>query len=78
MTSRPCDREVCLTCGDVAVEARVLALLGEGLAIVDAGAGEEEISVALVAPAVGDLVLVHAKEAIALVARVAPEPAGPP
>lgn len=69
-----CNSEVCLTCGDVAVEARVLELLDDGLAVVDAGAGAEEISVALVTPAVGDTVLAHAKEAIALVARAAPQP----
>ncbi|HWC36238.1 MAG TPA: HypC/HybG/HupF family hydrogenase formation chaperone [Mycobacteriales bacterium] len=76
MTSGPCEGEICLTCGDVAVEVRVLALLGDGLAVVDAGGRTEEISVALVDPAVGDIVLAHAKEAIALVARGAPQPEG--
>jgi D-sedoheptulose 7-phosphate isomerase len=61
------DDAACLTCGDVAVQARVTALLPDGLARVDAGAGEEEVSVALVEAGVGDVVLVHAKEAIALV-----------
>lgn len=57
----------CMTCSDTAVPARVLRLLGRGLAVADAGAGEEEISVALVDARPGDTVLVHAKEAIAVV-----------
>jgi hydrogenase expression/formation protein HypC len=60
--------EACITCGDVAVAVTVVELLGEGLAVVDTGAGtEEEISVALVDVEVGDIVLVHAGEAIARV-----------
>jgi hydrogenase expression/formation protein HypC len=60
--------EVCITCSDTAVPVTVVALLGDGLALVDSGAGtEEEVSVALVDAAVGDVVLVHAGEAIALV-----------
>jgi hydrogenase expression/formation protein HypC len=60
--------EVCITCSDTAVPVTVVALLGDGLALVDTGAGtEEEVSVALVDAAVGDVVLVHAGEAIALV-----------
>jgi hypothetical protein len=47
------------------VEVRVRALLPGGLAEVDTGAGPETVSVALVDAAVGDVVLVHAKEAIA-------------
>ena len=43
-----CQEDLCLTCGDVAVPARVTRLLADGLALVDAGAGEEEVSVALV------------------------------
>lgn len=57
---------VCVTCADTAVPVRVVALLDGGLAVVDAGAGEEEISVALVDARPGDTVLVHAKEAIAV------------
>lgn len=68
-----CHDEVCITCSDSAVPARVLELLGDGLAVVDAGAGAEEVSVALVDADVDDLVLVHAKEAVALI-REAPEP----
>jgi hydrogenase expression/formation protein HypC len=51
------------------VEVTVLRLLGDGLAMVDTGQGEEEVSVALVAARPGDTVLVHAKEAIAIVGR---------
>lgn len=60
-----CDGEVCITCSDEAVEVRVVRLLDDGLAVVDTGVGEEEVSVALVSARVGDRVLVHAKEAIA-------------
>ena len=38
-----------------------------GLALVDTGAGQEEVSVALVSAQVGDTILVHAGEAIAVV-----------
>jgi len=44
-------------------------LLPQALAVVDTGKGEEQVSVALVAAAVGDTILVHAGEAIALVRR---------
>jgi hydrogenase maturation factor len=47
-------------------------VLADGLALVDAGAGDEEVSVALVDAAVGDVVLVHAKEAIAVVPAARP------
>ena|SRR5690348_146960 len=57
----------CLTCGDVAVEVRVVRLLDDGLADVDTGAAIERVSVALVSAAVGDTILVHAGEAIAVV-----------
>lgn len=60
-------RAACSTCADTAVPARVVELLDGGLAVADAGAGEEEISVALVDARPGDVVLVHAKEAIAVV-----------
>ncbi len=64
-----CHGDVCITCSDTAVEVTVVRLLGDGLAVVDTGQGEEEVSVALVSAAVGDAVLVHAKEAIAVVGR---------
>ncbi|HEY2221859.1 HypC/HybG/HupF family hydrogenase formation chaperone [Actinomycetospora sp.] len=60
-----CDGEVCVTCSDEAVPVTVLALCDDGMARVDTGLGVEEVSVALVDAAVGDVVLVHAKEAIA-------------
>jgi uncharacterized spore protein YtfJ len=87
------DCDSCVTCGDVAVQVRVVGLLPGGLAraTIDtglgtssgkdtgadaasgtgagAGAGGEEISVALVAARVGDIVLVHAGEAIAVLGR---------
>ncbi|MEV0387039.1 HypC/HybG/HupF family hydrogenase formation chaperone [Nonomuraea sp. NPDC050643] len=61
--------ERCTTCGDVAVPLRVTELLPDGLALADTGAGSEEISVALVEARPGDTVLVHAKEAIAVIGR---------
>lgn len=68
MNGPECHDGACVTCGDIAVEVRVTRILPDGLAIVDTGQGtEEEISVALVPAAVGDRVLVHAKEAIAVV-----------
>ena len=70
MTTGPeCHDEVCITCSDTAVTVTVVRLLDDGLAIVDTGRGEEEVSVALVPAAVGDTILVHAKEAIAVVRR---------
>jgi hydrogenase expression/formation protein HypC len=62
-----CDGDVCITCSDTAVQVRIVELLPDGLALVDTGAGREEVSVALVSAAVGDTILVHAKEAIAVV-----------
>jgi len=64
-----CHDEVCITCSDTAVTVTVVRLLDDGLAIVDTGQGEEEVSVALVRAAPGDKILVHAKEAIAVVGR---------
>ena len=64
-----CQHDVCITCSDTAVAVTVVRLLDDGLAIVDTGRGEEEVSVALVRAAAGDTVLVHAKEAIAVVGR---------
>jgi hydrogenase expression/formation protein HypC len=63
-----CHGEVCITCSDTAVEVTVVRLLADGLAMVDTGQGtEEEVSVALVEAGPGDRILVHAKEAIAVV-----------
>ena len=67
MTVPECHGDVCITCSDTAVEVTVVRLLADGLAIVDTGQGEEEVSVALVQAGPGDTILVHAKEAIAVV-----------
>ncbi len=68
MSERPeCIGDVCITCSDTAVEVRVIRLLEEQMAVVDAGAGEETVSVALVSADAGDTILVHAREAIAVV-----------
>ena len=63
----PCIGDVCITCSDIAVEVRVLRLLEDQMALVDTGLGEETVSVALVSAGVGDRILVHAREAIAVV-----------
>jgi hydrogenase maturation factor len=63
-----CEGDHCITCSDEAVAVRVVRLRDGDLADVDVGDGRmEEVSVALVDAAVGDTVLVHAKEAIGLV-----------
>jgi hydrogenase expression/formation protein HypC len=49
------------------VAVTIVRLLADDLAIVDTGAGQEEVSVALVTAGVGDTILVHAREAIAVV-----------
>ena len=64
-----CSGDHCITCGDVAVEVRVVRLLDDGLADVDTGHGEERVSVALVSAVAGDTILVHAGEAIAVLGR---------
>ncbi len=70
MTNVPeCHDEVCITCSDTAVAVTIVRLLDDGLAIVDTGQGEEEVSVALVTAGIGDTILVHAKEAISVVGR---------
>jgi hydrogenase expression/formation protein HypC len=63
-----CSGETCVTCSDTAVQVKVVRLLEDAMAVVDTGAGEETVSVALVAAGVGDTILVHAREAIAVVA----------
>ena len=69
MTPRPCHDAVCITCSDSAVAVRVEDLLPDDMARVSTDAGTEEISVALVDAQPGDLVLVHAAEAIAVLDR---------
>jgi hydrogenase expression/formation protein HypC len=62
-----CIGEVCITCSDTAVQVRIVRLLEDQMAVVDTGAGQETVSVALVSAGVGDTILVHACEAIAVV-----------
>ncbi len=62
-----CAGDVCITCSDTAVQVRVVRLVEDQMAVVDTGAGEETVSVALVDAGVGDTILVHAREAIAVV-----------
>jgi hydrogenase expression/formation protein HypC len=61
-----CHDEACVTCSDTAVAVTVVRLLDDDLAVVETGAGEEEVSVALVSAGAGDTILVHAREAIAV------------
>ncbi len=67
-----CYGDVCITCSDEAVAVRVVELTADDLALVDTGFGLEEVSVALVDAMVGDTILVHAKEAIAVVGQERP------
>ena len=62
-----CHEDVCITCSDTAVAVTVVQLLADDMAVVDTGAGTEEVSIALVSAGVGDTILVHAREAIAVV-----------
>jgi len=67
-----CLDEVCVTCSDAAVPRTVVALLDDGMALVGIPAGEEreeEVSIALVEAVIGDTVLVHAGEAIAVMPK---------
>jgi hydrogenase expression/formation protein HypC len=66
-----CYGDHCITCGDIAVEVRVVRLLPDALAVVETGVGEETVSVALVSAVAGDLILVHAGEALTV---LGPEP----
>ena len=62
-----CYGDVCITCSDTAVQVTVVRLLEDAMAVVDTGAGQETVSVALVSAGVGDTILVHAREAIAVI-----------
>ena len=62
------DGAVCVTCSDEALPVTVVAVDGD-LARVETGDGCEEVSIALVDAGVGDVVLVHAGEAIARLGR---------
>jgi hydrogenase expression/formation protein HypC len=65
-----CVGDICITCSDTAVQVTVRRLLDDEMAVVDTGAGQETVSVALVTAGVGDTILVHAREAIAVVREV--------
>ena len=67
MSEEYCSGDTCITCSDTAVQVTVLRLLADEMAVVDGGAGEETVSVALVTAGVGDTILVHASEAIAVI-----------
>jgi hydrogenase expression/formation protein HypC len=67
VTTPECHDDVCITCADTAVQVVVVRLLDDELAEVETGRGLEEVSVALVTAEVGDTILVHAREAIAVV-----------
>ena len=61
-------RETCRTCGDVAVEARVVEVAGD-TAVVEVDGSREWVAIELVAPvAPGDMLLCHAGIAIRKVA----------
>ena|SRR5437870_3156103 len=62
-----CYGDVCITCSDEAIPVTIVELLDDDLASVDTGQSLEVVSVALVDAEVGDTILVHAKEAIAVV-----------
>ncbi len=67
MSEEYCSGDACITCSDIAVQVTVVRLLADEMAVVDTGAGEETVSVALVDTGVGDTVLVHAGEAIGVI-----------
>ena len=67
MTPEQCHDEVCITCSDQAVAVTVIRLLDDDMAEVSTGETTEEVSVALVSAKPGDTILVHAREAIAVV-----------
>lgn len=69
MTVPECHDEVCITCSDTAVQVAVVELLDDAMALVRTSQGTEEVSVALVPASVGDTILVHAGEAIAVLPR---------
>ncbi|HEY1627024.1 MAG TPA: HypC/HybG/HupF family hydrogenase formation chaperone [Streptosporangiaceae bacterium] len=62
-----CHDDVCITCSDQAVAVTIVKILDDDMAVVQAGDHEETVSVALVSAQAGDTILVHAKEAIAVV-----------
>ena len=77
MTPSPCDGPVCITCADEAVQVTVVELVDPDLALVDTGVGIETVSVARVDAVPGDVVLVHAGEAIAALGPDGAAPTAP-
>ena len=70
--------EACITCGDVAVEARVVALR-DGTATIEKDGAREDVAVELVpGVAVGDVLLCHAGVALEKVPEGATSQAAPP
>jgi hydrogenase expression/formation protein HypC len=69
MNQPECHEDVCITCSDTATPVTVLRLLDDELAVVRTDSGEEEVSIALVTASVGDTILVHASEAIAVLGK---------
>ena len=67
MSAEYCTGDTCITCSDTAVQVTVVRLLADEMAVVQVGAGEETVSVALVDASAGDTILVHAGEAIAVI-----------
>ncbi len=68
-TQPQCYGDTCITCSDEAVPVVLVELLADDLALADTGSGVEEVSIALVDATVGDTVLVHARESIAVLPR---------
>ena len=65
-----CSGDTCITCSDTAGQVTVVRLLADEMAVArGSGAGEETVSVALVDAGVGDTILVHASEAIAVIEK---------
>jgi hydrogenase expression/formation protein HypC len=67
MSGEYCTGDTCITCSDTAGQVTVVRLLADEMAVVEGGAGQETVSVALVSAGVGDTILVHASEAIAVI-----------
>ncbi|GAB2813729.1 HypC/HybG/HupF family hydrogenase formation chaperone [Lentzea nigeriaca] len=62
-----CREDLCVTCADLTVPGKVVYLLPDDMAVVRGDDGHTwEVSIALVTAEVGDVVLLHAGEAIAL------------
>lgn len=68
-TQAQCYGDTCITCSDEAIPVVLVELLADDLALADTGSGVEEVSIALVDATVGDTVLVHARESIAVLPR---------